>query len=92
MRRKRKKKMTRTKEYAELRIAYNSYRKEIKIMKQRNIESENVIKEQLFKDLSQKKAWKHVKQMFKSNAKDMPTLIKDGVQAKTDMEKANIPC
>ena len=90
MRRKRKKKLTKTKEYADLRIDYNAYRKEIKVMKQRNLERKNVIKQQLFKNLSQKKAWKHVKQLFKNNVKEMPTLHKNGLQATTDMEKANM--
>ena len=45
MRRKRKKKLTKNKEYSELKIAYNAYRREIKIMKQRNLERKNVIKE-----------------------------------------------
>ena len=49
-----------------------------------------MIKEQLFKNLSQKKAWKHVKQMFKNNAKEMPTLHKNGSQATTDLEKADM--
>ena len=67
-------------------IVCNKYRREIKIIKRRNLQRKNLIRQQVYRDLSHEKLGNMLKNYLKK-IQVKCLLIKNGVEAKTDLGK-----